>query len=106
MTLTSSYTSGWTSASANFGVMEMYSNNNDCANSACSSSTTSPGGDVATNFDNALGDLSETSYIPNPGNGTNQPGDTPPHIRRKHSRTCQDRDEFCQDPPNKADSGS
>jgi Flp pilus assembly protein TadG len=80
MALTSSYTSGWTSASANFGVMEMYSNNNDCANSACSSSTTSPGGDVATNFDNSLGDLSETSYIPNPGNGTNQAGDTPQEV--------------------------
>ena len=77
MSLTSNYTSGWTSASANFGVMEMYSNNNNCANSACSSSTTTPGGDVATNFDNSLGDLSQTSYIPNPGNGTNQPGDTP-----------------------------
>ena len=47
MALTSNYTSGWTSASANFGVMEMYSNNNDCANSACSSSTSTPGGDVA-----------------------------------------------------------
>jgi Flp pilus assembly protein TadG len=80
MALTSSYTSGWTSASANSGVMEMYSNNNDCANSACSSSTTSPGGDVATNYDNSLGDLSQTSYIPNPGNGTNQPGDTPQEV--------------------------
>jgi Flp pilus assembly protein TadG len=80
MALTSSYTSGWTSASADFGVMEMYDNNNDCANSACSSSTTTPGGDVATNFDNALGDLSETSYIPNPGNGTNQAGDTPQEV--------------------------
>jgi Flp pilus assembly protein TadG len=77
MSLTSNYTSGWASASANFGVMEMYSNNNDCANSACSSSTTSPGGDVATNYDDSLGKLSQTSYIPNPGNGTNQPGDTP-----------------------------
>ena len=80
MALTSSYTSGWTSASANFGVMEMYSNNNDCANSACSSSTTTPGGDVATNYDNSLGKLSQTSYIPNPGNGTNQPGDTPQEV--------------------------
>ena len=80
MALTSSYTSGWTTASTNFGVMEMYSNNNDCANSACSSSTTSPGGDVATNYDNSLGDLSKTSYIPNPGNGTNQPGDTPQEV--------------------------
>jgi Flp pilus assembly protein TadG len=80
MSLTSNYTSGWTSASANFGVMEMYSNNNDCANSSCSSSTTAPGGDVATNYDNALGKLSQTSYIPNPGNGTNQAGDTPQEV--------------------------
>jgi hypothetical protein len=50
MSLTANYTSGWTSASANFGVMEMYSNNNDCANAACSSGTSTPGGDVATNL--------------------------------------------------------
>jgi Flp pilus assembly protein TadG len=80
MALTSNYTSGWTSASANFGVMEMYSNNNDCANSACSSGTTSPGGDVGTNYDDSLGKLSQSSYIPNPGNGTNQPGDTPQKV--------------------------
>jgi Flp pilus assembly protein TadG len=80
MSLTANYTSGWTSASANFGVMEMYSNNNDCANAACSSSTSTPGGDVATNYDNALGDLSQASYIPNPGNGTNQNGDTPQEV--------------------------
>jgi hypothetical protein len=77
MPLTTNYIANWTTDSANFGVMEMYSNNNDCANAACSSSTTAPGGDVATNYDNALGDLSQTSYIPNPGNGTNQAGDTP-----------------------------
>jgi hypothetical protein len=80
MALTSNYTSGWTSASANFGVMEMYSNNNDCANSACSSSTSTPGGDVATNYDDSLGKLSQASYIPNPGNGTNQSGDTPQEV--------------------------
>jgi Flp pilus assembly protein TadG len=80
MALTSNYTSGWTSASANFGVMEMYSNNNDCANSACSSSTTTPGGDVGTNYDNSLGKLSQSTYIPNPGNGTNEPGDTPQEV--------------------------
>ena len=39
-----------------------------------------PGGDVATNFDNSLGDLSQASYIPNPGNGTNQSGDTPQEV--------------------------
>jgi hypothetical protein len=71
MPLTTSYTSNWTTDSTNFGVMEMYSNNNDCANAACSSSTTAPGGDVATGYDDSLGKLSETSYIPNPGNGTN-----------------------------------
>jgi Flp pilus assembly protein TadG len=80
MALTSNYTSGWTTASANFGVMEMYSNNNDCANASCSSSTTSPGGDVATNYDNSLKTLSQASSIPNPGNGTNQPGDTPQEV--------------------------
>ena len=80
MPLTANYINGWATASANFGVMEMYSNNNDCANSACSSSTTSPGGDVATNYDNSLGDLSQASYIPNPGNGTNQSGDKPQEV--------------------------
>jgi hypothetical protein len=80
MALTSSYTSGWTSASANFGVMEMYSNNNDCANAACTSSTTTPGGDVGTNYDDSLGKLSQASYVPNPGNGTNQSGDTPQEV--------------------------
>jgi hypothetical protein len=80
MALTSNYTSGWTSASANFGVLEMYSNNNDCANAVCSSSTTSPGGDVATNYDDSLGKLSQSSYVPNPGAGTNQPGDTPQEV--------------------------
>jgi Flp pilus assembly protein TadG len=80
MALTSNYTSGWASASANFGVMEMYSNNNDCANSACSSGTSTPGGDVATNYDDALGKLSQATYIPNPGNGTNQSGDTPQEV--------------------------
>ena len=80
MALTSNYTSGWTSASANFGVMEMYSNNNNCANAACSSSTSTPGGDVATNYDDSVGKLSQASYIPNPGNGTNQNGDTPQKV--------------------------
>ncbi len=80
MPLTTSYTANWTTASANFGVMEMYSNNNDCANSACSSGTSSPGGDVGTNYDDSLGKLSQASYIPNPGNGTNQVGDTPQKV--------------------------
>jgi Flp pilus assembly protein TadG len=80
MALTSNYTSGWTTASANFGVMEMYSNNDDCANAACSSSTTTPGGDVGTNYDDSLGKLSQSTYVPNPGNGTNQPGDSPQEV--------------------------
>jgi Flp pilus assembly protein TadG len=80
MSLTANYTSGWMSASTNFGVMEMYSNNNDCANAGCSSGTSTPGGDVATNYDDSLGKLSKASYIPNPGNGTNQSGDTPQEV--------------------------
>ena len=80
MPLTTNYVANWTTASANFGVMEMYSNNNDCANSACSSSTTTPGGDVGTNYDDSLGKLSQASYIPNPGAGTNQSGDTPQEV--------------------------
>jgi hypothetical protein len=80
MALTANYTSGWTTASANFGVMQMYSNNNNCANAACTSSTTTPGGDVATNYDDSLSKLSQSSYVPNPGNGTNQPGDTPQEV--------------------------
>jgi hypothetical protein len=80
MPLTTNYVANWTTASANFGVMEMYSNNNDCANSACSSGTSNPGGDVATNYDDSLGKLSQASYIPNPGNGTNQSGDTPQEV--------------------------
>ena len=81
MTLTSGYTSGWTNASANFGVMEMYSNNNDCANSACSSSTTharaatSPPTTTIRSASSARGATS-----PIPGNGTNQSGDTPQEV--------------------------
>jgi Flp pilus assembly protein TadG len=80
MSLTSNYTAQWSTASANFGVMEMYSNNNDCANAACSSGTTSPGGDVATNYDDSLGKLSLATYIPNPGAGSNQQGDSPQKV--------------------------
>jgi hypothetical protein len=78
MPLTTNYINNWTTDSANFGVMEMYSNNNDCANSACSSA--SGPGDVATSYDDSLGDLSQASYIPDPGNGTNQAGDTPQEV--------------------------
>ena len=78
MALTSNYTSAWTTASATFGVMEMYSNNNNCADAACDSA--SGPGDVATNYDDSLGDLSQASYIPDPGNGTNESGDTPQEV--------------------------
>ena len=80
MPLTTNYVANWTIASVNFGVMEMYSNNNNCANSACSSSTSTPGGDVGTNYDDSLGKLSQASYIPNPGNGSNSNGDTPQKV--------------------------
>jgi Flp pilus assembly protein TadG len=81
MALTSSYSTGWTSASANFGVMEMWANNSLCTTSACTAGgSTSPSGDVATNYDNSLKTLSQTTSIPNPGNGTNQAGDTPQEV--------------------------
>jgi Flp pilus assembly protein TadG len=80
MALTANYTSGWTSASGNFGVMEMFSNNNNCAQAACTSSTSTPGGDVGTNYDDSLGKLSQAAYVPNPGNGTNQNGDKPQEV--------------------------
>jgi Flp pilus assembly protein TadG len=81
MSLTANYTSGWTSSSSKFGVMEMYANNSLCTTSACTAGgSTSPSGDVATNYDDSLGKLSQTSYIPNPGNGTNQSGDTPQKV--------------------------
>jgi Flp pilus assembly protein TadG len=80
MPLTGNYVSEWSADSANFGVMEMYSNNNDCANSACSSGTSSPGGDVATSYDDSLGKLSQATYIPSPGDGSNQAGDSPQKV--------------------------
>ena len=39
MALTSNYTSAWSTASANFGVMKMYDENFLCATSACTSGT-------------------------------------------------------------------
>ena len=72
MTLTSNYVSAWSTASSNFGVMLMYSNNNGCANSSCSSGTST--NDEATNYDHAMSSINST--MPDPGNGTNQPGDT------------------------------
>jgi hypothetical protein len=76
MSMTNNFVSGWASASPNFGVMEYYSNNNECGNSACSSS--GGGGDYATNYENALGAVN--TIMPNPGNGTNVVGDTPQEV--------------------------
>ena len=76
MGMTTNYVSGWSSASPNFGVMEYYANNYDCSNSACSGN--GGDGDVATNFDNALSSMN--TVMPNPGNGTNIPGDTPQEV--------------------------
>jgi len=76
MSLTTNYQSGWTSASPNFGVMEMWANNSTCANSSCSSGA--GGGDVATNYNNALSSINTT--MPNPGNGTNVTGDKPQEV--------------------------
>ena len=77
MSLTSSYVSGWTTASANFGVMEYYQNNQACADSSCSSGNSNVG-DWATNYDNALSSVN--TLMPNPGNGTNETGDTPQEV--------------------------
>ncbi len=76
--LTSGYINQWSAAASTFGVMEMYANNNSCANSSCTSK--SGPGDVGTNYDDSLGKLSQTSYIPNPGYGSNQAGDTPQKV--------------------------
>jgi Flp pilus assembly protein TadG len=80
MPLTSAYTAGWTIASSGFGVMEMFSNNNNCATVLCLLGTGTPGGDVGTNYDDSLGKLSQASYMPSPGNGTNQPSDNPQEV--------------------------
>jgi hypothetical protein len=81
MPRTPSYTSGWTSASAKFSVMEMWSNNSLCTSAACTAGgSTNPSGDVATDYDNSLKTLSQASSVPNPGKGTNEPGDTPQEV--------------------------
>jgi Flp pilus assembly protein TadG len=76
MGLTTSYVSGWSTASANFGVMEYYSNNHQCGNAACTSD--GGGGDWATNYDNALGAMN--TIMPNPGQGTTVAGDKPKEV--------------------------
>jgi len=76
MAMTTSYVSGWATASPNFGVMEYYANNEECGNAACTSN--GGGGDYATNYDNALGTMN--TIMPNPGEGTNVAGDTPQEV--------------------------
>ncbi len=76
MSLTGNYVSGWSSSSSNFGVMEMYQNSVGCANSSCSAGVAF--NDTATNYDVAMSSINST--MPNPGNGTNQPGDTPQEV--------------------------
>jgi len=77
--LTTSYVSGWEAVGSNFGVMDMYANNEFCANSSCTSGGTLDGqGDVATDYDTALSSINAT--MPNPGNGTNVAGDTPQEV--------------------------
>ena len=77
MAMTSNYVAGWNAAAANFGTMQMYSNNKACADSSCSSGT-SGAGDAETNYDSALSSINAT--MPNPGNGTNVSGDTPQEV--------------------------
>jgi hypothetical protein len=76
MPLTVNFSSAWTSAAANFGVMQMFSNNNVCANASCTSAA--GGGDVESNYDNALSNAN--AQLPDPGAGTNQAGDKPQEI--------------------------
>jgi hypothetical protein len=76
MGLTSNYVSAWTTASANFGVMEMYANSVGCANAACSSGVAF--NDIATNYDTAMSSINAT--MPNPGQGSNLAGDSPQEV--------------------------
>ncbi len=73
---------GWSSAAANFGVLEMWANNQYCANPppALPVSASSSLSDTATNYDVALNSINNPSIMPNPGNGTNVPGDTPQEV--------------------------
>ena len=83
MALTSSYVSGWATASPNFQLMEMYSNNNVCATSGSNPCGAAGGvGDVETNFDTALNssNMNSTTTMPTPGNGTNVSGDKPQEV--------------------------
>jgi len=76
MDLSTSYQSAWSTAKANFGVMEMWANNVTCGNAACT--TGGNQGDTGTNFDVAMTSINTT--MANPGNGSNQSGDTPQEV--------------------------
>ena len=83
MSMTTSYQSAWAAASPNFQLMEMYSNNNVCATSGSNPCGAAGGvGDVETNFDTALNssNMNSANTMPNPGGGTNNPGDTPQEV--------------------------
>jgi hypothetical protein len=76
MPLTSNFVSGWSSASTSFGVMEMYNNNLMCATAACASGVYWE--DADTDFGDGLSGAN--AQMPDPGNGSNQLGDTPQEV--------------------------
>ena len=77
MSLTANYVSGWATASANFGVMEYWQNNNTCTTSACTAGNPySSMADAATNYDNSLSKLNDNtkSYgCPTPATAPTRP---------------------------------
>jgi len=76
MALTGSYATKWANYSSNFGVMEMFANNDGCGNSGC---TVDNGvGDVASNYDDAMSNA--LTQLPTPGNGSNVAGDKPQEV--------------------------
>jgi Flp pilus assembly protein TadG len=84
MGLTKDYVTGWSAASPGFKLMEVYSNNYECATSGsdpCGAQGTHAN-DTETNFDTALNssNMNSKSYMPNPGTGTNTNGDTPQEV--------------------------
>ncbi len=90
MSLTSNFVSGWNTASPNFQLMKMWSNNDACTpgNSGAIPSTTAndalycTGGtgtnDQETNLDGVM--TSVNTLMPLPGLGTNTVGDTPQEV--------------------------
>jgi Flp pilus assembly protein TadG len=83
MPLTANYVTGWNSASPNFVLMQMFSNNNICS-STTTQGVVNPCGagvsnsDADTNYDNALSNAN--TQMPSPGNGTNTAGDKPQEV--------------------------